>query len=120
LFVVNLQAGQPPLRFQSDPVRPLHALERAGHRIRIAAEEFQFSALMEIGFRFIRPAEPGIRQAAEVVGSRITAAAGNGRIEQAMCLAVIAGKVGVHPAAVKLFQRVLRPGVCGREGKQGN
>jgi hypothetical protein len=108
LSLVDGELGKPPVRFESDALRSLHALQRAGDGEGLAAQHFQLGARAEIVRRFFRPAEAGVRQAAEVIAARVAAAAGNRGGQQLVRPAVIAGKVGMHAASVQLIeQRVL-------------
>jgi hypothetical protein len=98
------------VRIEGKPLGALHPLERAGHREGLAAERFQLGAGLEIVGRFLGTSQPGIGQAAEIMASRVAAAARDGGREQLVGAAIIAGEIGVDAPPVQLIQqRVLGP-----------
>jgi hypothetical protein len=106
---VDRQFGQPPVRLQGNSIGALHAFQRTGDRERLAAENFQFRSDFEVVGRIVRPAEPRIDQAAEVVATRVAAAAGDGGGQQLVGATIVAGEVGVDAPPIQFIQqRVLR------------
>ena len=115
---MNRQLRHAALRLQGEAIRPLHALQRAGHRERLAAENFQLGADPEIVGGFFRPPEPRIGQAAEIVAPRIAAAAGDRGGEQLVSATIVAGEVGVDAPPIQFIQQgVLRDADRPAEGQ---
>jgi hypothetical protein len=102
---VNRQFGDPPTPFEGDAVGSLHAFQRAGHRVRLAAEHFQLGARLVIVGGFFRSAQTRVGQAAEVIAPRIAAAAGDGGGQQLVGAAVVAGEVGMYAPPIQLIQQ---------------
>jgi len=116
---VNRQLGATSLSLEGQAFGALHALERAGDRIRLAAEHFQLGARLVVVGGIFRAAQAGIRQAAEVIAPRVAAAARDGGREQLVSAAIVAGEIGVDALPVQVIeQRVLREADRPAQGQQ--
>jgi hypothetical protein len=86
---------------QLQPDGTLHALQSLTdidlHR---CAAGLQLTTALEVRFGLVGPAQPRVREAAEVVTTRILASLFNRLVEQVVGLVVPAGEIGVYSLTI--------------------